>query len=206
VNHFFPHLKLTSLEVPVLDNNGQKIIRIINISAIQQQLLGAVSSNTNQLLPLTTEVPPPEKTQKIELESIARIQNASTKIGVGVPKEAQDIFNAIENMYALLFNEFFFFFFFFFFFLLPSSFFLLPSSFFLLPFLLLFYFHVVMLFVFTIRYNQTVWKDKSILVMNEIQVDPPYGAANCYCTKMNGNLQLQKLIQNIIEKQSKQRK
>jgi len=77
------------------------------------------------------------------------------KIGVGVPKEAQDIFNAIENMY-----------------------------------------------------NQTIWKDKSILVMNEIVVEPPYGAANCYCTKgKNGNLQLQKLVQNIIEKhQSMQRK
>lgn len=36
------------------------------------------------------------------------MQQASKKIGVGVPKEAQDIFNAIENMYvndnSVLFN------------------------------------------------------------------------------------------------------
>jgi hypothetical protein len=43
--------------------------------------------------------------------------------------------------------------------------------------------------------------------MNEILVDPPYGTANCHCTKKNGNIQLQKLVQNIIEKhQSMQRK
>lgn len=102
MNHFSCSLLLCSHdpEVPVPDNNGQKIIRILNISAIQQQLLGSVATNTNLLLPLTTEVPSPEKTQKTEQESIARIQTASTKIGVGVPKEAQDIFNAIENMYA----------------------------------------------------------------------------------------------------------
>jgi hypothetical protein len=95
-------LIFTFSEVPFPDNNGQKQIRIININAIAQQLLGAVPSNTNQLLPLTKDVPPPEKTQKIEQESISKMQNASKKIGVGVPKEAQDIFNAIENMYIFL--------------------------------------------------------------------------------------------------------
>lgn len=39
--------------------------------------------------------------------------------------------------------------------------------------------------------------------MNEIMIDPPYGISNCYCTKKDGNQQLQKLVQSIIEKQQR---
>lgn len=39
--------------------------------------------------------------------------------------------------------------------------------------------------------NDVTWKGESILVLNEVQVDPPYGPDNCFATgskKAEGSL------------------
>lgn len=48
--------------------------------------------------------------------------------------------------------------------------------------------------------NQVVWKGESILVLNQVRVDPPYGRNNCQLVATTGNLDKGSLerVQKIV--------
>lgn len=94
----------------------------------------------------------PEEAVKREREAKAKALIASKKIGRGVTKDGQLVFNAIENI---------------------------------LP--------------------QTQWSDQSIIVMNDIIIDPPYRVENCRTksSKPSDSKNLLRMVKQIIEKMPK---
>jgi len=95
-----------------------------------------------------------EEANKREKEAKVRAMVASKKIGKGVSREGQLVFNAVENIYP-----------------------------------------------------QTQWSGQSIVVLNDIVIDPPYRMENCRTktskSSDSSKSSLLKLVKQIIEKMPK---
>lgn len=106
----------------------------------------------------------------------AELKNRS-KIGVGVSKEAQEIFDQLSKVYGLK---------------------KLDSI--IIYLLLTFIFCFIYLFFIIFRVP-CVWKGKSIIAMDEVQINPPYTPESCISEdRAQAQLYIQKLVEGIQKK------